>query len=289
MANDGELEEWVDASDGVQAALMDATWQHGIRRTIHGSSDLRCKIQLAGQAHYQVGGSTKTLGADSKLTFLYKPLGCAKQEIIEPGTLDRSITLVFPIAEESLAGIGREDAAVDKVLRSIRGDVVMRRFRMSPATWGIAGAVLATDRMTHCFSRLRRSRIDELACVVLDMFLESFLDSSQPNLSTRERRQISDARDLLLSDLANPPSLNALAASVGTNRTKLNKGFNTLFGMPVYQYLQRERMLSAKIWLENEGRSVSEVAEACGFEHVSNFSNAFKAYHGRTPSSLRDC
>lgn len=282
-----ELEEWVAASDGVSAALVDARWHRGIERTIEGSSDLRCKIQLAGKAHYEFGGSTETLAADSKLSFLYKPIGARKQEIVEPGTFERSITLVFPVQEDSLAGYSRDDAAVDKVLQSINGDVIMRRFQMLPTTWAIAGAILSCDRDARSFDRLRRSRIDELACIVLDMFLESFIDERPFSLSARERRQINEARELLLANFANPPSLNALAASVGTNRTKLNRGFNALFGMPVYQLLQRERMIFARNCLEIDGRSVGDVAEACGFEHVSNFSNAFKAYHGLTPSSLR--
>jgi AraC-like DNA-binding protein len=287
LENKVELEEVVAASEGIQAALLDATWETGADRTIEGSSDLRCKLQLAGKAQYCVGNSSETLSADSKLTFLYKPVGAFKRELISPGTFERSITLVFPCLEESLAGYTREDAAVNKVLGSLKGDVVMRRFQTSATTWRIAASILAMDRSSRSFDRLRRSRIDELACIVLDMFLESFLDERQASLSARERRQIGDAHDLLMANLANPPSLAVLAASVGTNRTKLNQGFNEIFGAPVYQLLHQRRMAAARSWIEGQGRSVSEVAEACGYEHVSNFSNAFKAYHGRTPSSLR--
>lgn len=280
------LEEWVSASDGIHAAMMDATWDNGLKRTIEGAADLRCKIQLDGLAHYTMGDSIDTVGTDGKLTFLYKPIGSTKHEFIVPGVAERSITFVFPILDDSLAGYGRNDPAVDAVLRALDGDIVMRRPKASAPIWSKAGAVLDLDRSGRCFDRLRRSKLDELACIVLDCFLESFTDQRPSELTTRERRQVMDARDLLLADLVSVPSLTELASIVGTNRTKLNQGFNTLFGMPVYRFLQRERMLAARTWLEEGTRSVGDVAEACGYEHVSNFSNAFKSYHGITPSSL---
>lgn len=281
-------EEWVPASDGIRVAVMDATWHTGMQRTIAGASDLRCKIQLDGQSQLSMGDSTDTLGSDGKLTFLYKPVGCIKREVVVPGVSERSLTFVFPVFKESLAGYTRDDPAVDRVLRSFNSDIMMRRLKTSAPILTKASSLLGLNRSARSFARLRRSKLDELACLVLDLFVESFLEDRSCALTARECRQINDARDILLANLADPPSLTALAASVGTNRTKLNQGFNLLMGMPVYRFLQRERMLSAKTWLETESFSISDVAEACGYEHVSNFSNAFKAYYGHTPSSLRE-
>jgi AraC-like DNA-binding protein len=271
----------------VQAAVVNSVWHSGIERQIEGSADLRCKLQLAGSADYSFQGANQRFDANTQLTFLYKPTGCVKTETIRPGTFERSITFVFPTLEESLAGYGRDDAAVDMALSSMRSDLMMKQLALAPYAWNVAASVLDADKQARCFQRLRRSRIDELACLCLDHFLDSFDRRPNAGLTARERRQILDARELLLANVATPPNLNALALAVGTNRTKLNRGFNALFGMPAYQLLLCKRMELARSWIENEGRSIADVAEACGYEHVSNFSNAFKTFHGRTPSSLR--
>ena len=280
------VEEWVSASSGIQAAIVDAVWHDGVDRAIPGVSDLRCKLQLAGSAHYSTGDSFELVGASHQLNFLYKPEGAVKHEHIDPGTVEKSITFAFPVLDDSFGGYGREDPDVDSVARAMADRLIARRLRMPSTAWSIASSILTLDRKTRGFERIRRARIDELACIALDVFLDSFQHEGLAALTARERRQIGDARDLLIADLGNPPQLNSLATMVGTNRTKLNRGFNALFGMSAYQYLLNARMTAAHSQL-CEGRAIGEVAEACGYEHVSNFTNAFKAFHGVTPSIVR--
>lgn len=266
---------------------MDAVWHDGVDRAIPGVSDLRCKLQLSGSAHYSTGDGFETVGVSHHLNFLYKPEGAVKREHIDPGTVEKSITFAIPVLDDSFGGYGREDPVVDGAIRSFGSRLMSRRLRMPSTAWGIASSILTLDRTTRGFERIRRARVDELACIALDVFLDSFQDERLPDLTARERRQIGEARDLLVADLCEPPPLNRLAATVGTNRTKLNRGFNALFGMSVYQYLLNARMTTAHSQL-CEGRSIGEVAEACGYEHVSNFTKAFKAFYGVTPSIVRN-
>ncbi|OQW74543.1 MAG: hypothetical protein BVN33_07690 [Proteobacteria bacterium ST_bin13] len=280
------VEEWVNASAGIQAAVVDTVWTDGIDRVIPGASDLRCKLQLTGCAHYSTGDGFELVGPGHDLNFLYKPEGAVKHEHIDAGTAEKSITFAFPVLYDSFGGYGREDPLVDQVMGAMAGQVISRRVRMPSSAWGIAASILALDRHARGFDRIRRARIDELACIALDVFLDSFQHERLADLTARERRQISEARDLLVANLGNPPPLNMLAAMVGTNRTKLNRGFNAMFGMPAYQYLLNARMTTAHALL-CEGRMIGQVAEACGYEHVSNFTNAFKAFHGVTPSVVR--
>ncbi|NWM20105.1 helix-turn-helix domain-containing protein, partial [Escherichia coli] len=53
------------------------------------------------------------------------------------------------------------------------------------------------------------------------------------------------------------------------------------------QTLQKERMESARILLGQDTLSISEIAERCGYGHLSNFSLAYKAYFGMSPSIAR--
>lgn len=249
-------------------------------------SDLRCKLQLAGCAHYSTGEGFEMIGAGHELNFLYKPEGALKHEHIDPGVAEKSITFAFPVLDDSFGGYGRDDPIIDKVLQAMSGRVISRRVPMPSTAWSIAASILMLDRQARGFDRIRHARIDELACIALDVFLDSFQHDRPAELTARERRQIGEARDLLVANLNNPPPLNLLATMVGTNRTKLNRGFNAMFGMPAYQYLLNARMITAHRQL-CEGRAIGDVAEACGYEHVSNFTNAFKSFHGVTPSIVR--
>lgn len=106
-------------------------------------------------------------------------------------------------------------------------------------------------------------------------------------LPGRERRQVLRARDILLADPASAPGLHALAAMVGSNRTKLNAGFRVVFGVPVYRFLKQQRMQRAAAMLRETSCSVEEIAHTCGFGHQGNFATAFRAYYGTPPSRWR--
>ncbi len=75
---------------------------------------------------------------------------------------------------------------------------------------------------------------------------------------------------------------------MGLNRTRLNAAFRAFYGRTISQVLQQERMENARALLIADGLSVSEIAERCGYGHLSNFSLAYKAYFGMSPSAARD-
>lgn len=280
-------EEWIAGSDGVTAAAINCTWQATTERRFEGAADLRCKVQLAGGSVYSYDGEGGAGATDPQVMFVYKPRGCFKDERINAGVHERSITLVFPVSEESLGGCGRDDPSVDRALQLMGANVLARQRAMSRTIGGLTASILDADRSARNFDKLRRLRIDELACLTLDVFLDGFADDEIVNITARERRQVYDARDLLAADLAAPPPLSRLAAMVGTNRTKLNRGFRTIFGVSPYQLLHQDRMTKARALLEEGQLSVTEIAIQCGYDHVSNFSLAVKAYHGEAPTALR--
>lgn len=280
-------EEFIAISDGVTAAALNWVWPTRVQRRFEGSYDLRCKVQLAGGSHYSYNGEGPAGDADPRIMFVYKPWGSVKHEHIAAGVHERSITLVFPMSDAGVGGYGRDDPAVDRALRAMGDQVLARERAMSKAIGNLAASILDADRSARSFEKLQRLRMDELACVTLDLFLESFEEATDRGLTPRERRQVLDARDVLLADLGAPPSLNRLATAVGTNRTKLNRGFQSVFGVSPYQYLHRARMAHARALLERGDLSVTDVAAQCGYEHVSNFSLAVKAFYGRGPSALR--
>ena len=95
------------------------------------------------------------------------------------------------------------------------------------------------------------------------------------------------ARELLLSRLANPPTLAEVASAVGTNEFALKRQFKAVFGQPVYAYLLAVRLAQACRLLKDSAHSVKEIAAAVGYTHANHFSTAFRRAYGVTPAEFR--
>lgn len=102
-------------------------------------------------------------------------------------------------------------------------------------------------------------------------------------LSACERRAIGEARERLLADMRNPPTLGELAMAVGLTERRLNAGFRALFGVTVFEALKNERLDHARLAFQSGKLPLKEVAFRVGYNHVSNFVIAFKARYGAPP------
>jgi AraC-like DNA-binding protein len=106
--------------------------------------------------------------------------------------------------------------------------------------------------------------------------------------AAREVERMHDARDLLLSRLADPPTLAEVATAVGTNDFALKRNFKAVFGQPVYGYLLGVRLTEARRLLEDTSDSVKEIAAAVGYAHPNHFSTAFRRSYGVSPARYRE-
>lgn len=110
------------------------------------------------------------------------------------------------------------------------------------------------------------------------------LHRSGTALTAQERDAIHEARERLLADMRRPPGLGELAAAVGLSERRLNAGFRTLFGGTVFQTLRNERLEHARIVIESgEVETLKQVAYRVGYNHVTNFINAFTSRYGAPP------
>jgi AraC family transcriptional activator of pyochelin receptor len=108
--------------------------------------------------------------------------------------------------------------------------------------------------------------------------------SSRP--PAREIDRMHHARDLLLSRLADPPTLAEVATAVGTNDVALKRNFKAVFGQPVYGYLLDVRLNQARRLLED----TSDCQRNGGGGRLRashHFSTAFRRSHGVSPAHYR--
>ena len=78
-----------------------------------------------------------------------------------------------------------------------------------------------------------------------------------------------------------------LCKEFGLNRTKLQEGFNQLFGIPVHGYISQVRMNKARALLTDTDESVKVIAVECGYKSVSSFTRIFTRLHELSPMQYR--
>ena len=107
-------------------------------------------------------------------------------------------------------------------------------------------------------------------------------------LTRRDIDRLHEARAILESDVTAEIALGKLARRVGLNRTKLSQGFHALFGTTILDHSKVRRLAAAYELLRDTDLGVGQVAERCGYGHISSFSAAFKAHYGASPREMRE-
>jgi AraC-like DNA-binding protein len=89
-------------------------------------------------------------------------------------------------------------------------------------------------------------------------------------------------------DLTEPcPSITELSKMASMSPSKFKQLFKDIYGRPVYQHFQHNRMLKARNMLLSNNFSIKEVGLSLGYANLSNFSTAFRKEFSILPSQLR--
>ncbi|TDU43609.1 AraC family transcriptional regulator [Gelidibacter sediminis] len=95
--------------------------------------------------------------------------------------------------------------------------------------------------------------------------------------------KIRKAKDIIISRMAEPPTLQELSDEIGLNLKKLKEGFKQIYGDTVYSFLFDYKMEVARKLLESGAHNVNEVGLKVGYSTSSHFISAFKKKFGTTP------
>lgn len=95
--------------------------------------------------------------------------------------------------------------------------------------------------------------------------------------------KIRKAKEIIVSRMAEPPSLQELADEIGLTLKKLKEGFKQIYGDSVFSFLFDYKMEVARKLLESGENNVNEVGLKVGYSTASHFIAAFKKKYGTTP------
>lgn len=143
------------------------------------------------------------------------------------------------------------------------------------------------ESLRHC-PVFEPARVTWFRCKALEVATLLFFRPSEGELfctraqrSARERVQ--RARTILSERLANPPSLEELARTLGCSPFYLSRQFSAEAGVSLQQYIRRLRLERAADLLRSGRCNVTEAALEVGYNSLSHFSTAFHAMFGCCP------
>ncbi|MBT8236762.1 MAG: AraC family transcriptional regulator [Bacteroidia bacterium] len=95
--------------------------------------------------------------------------------------------------------------------------------------------------------------------------------------------KIKQAKQLVISNMSEPPTLQEIADEVGLSVSKVKEGFKHIYGESVFNFLFDYKMEYARKLLVGKQFNVAEISYQVGYSTPSHFIHAFKKKYGTTP------
>lgn len=183
------------------------------------------------------------------------------------------------------------EAVQEAVSKIFIGKTVIKPF--ADNEFGLKGAailqqVLADQHSGLIHTTLAESKAIELFSLQLRRWESEIVSkpARKDVLRTEDYEKIVNARNMLMADVRNAPTIEVLSRKSGVNRQKLKQGFKQVFGATINDYLRNERLRIAHQMLSSGAASVKEVASGVGYDNPSYFARRFKEKYGVYPNEF---
>lgn len=154
---------------------------------------------------------------------------------------------------------------------------------MSPATRSLVGEMISSP-FTGALGKLHLESLG-LSLMLGELKRHAMAPAACASTVSALGRQLEQAREYLLADLSDPPSISALARQVHMSESSLKRAFRKAYGMSIFSFFRAHRLEHAKSLLSRGEMNVTEVAFCVGYSNHSHFSRAFKRHFGISPKS----
>lgn len=145
----------------------------------------------------------------------------------------------------------------------------------------IIGFLLAVAVGGYAFRTARRHKAGQEQAEQEAMELRS-------QLMSREQLMLYNIRETILGLLSNPDlSVPMLSNQMAMSQSSLSRQVKMAAGCTVQEYIQKIRMEKAVDLLQHSQATVTEIAQACGYEDASYFSRVFKQRFLKSPTQYR--
>jgi AraC family transcriptional regulator len=132
--------------------------------------------------------------------------------------------------------------------------------------------------------------VDQLSAVIGTHLFDKYgsvKDVESPKRRLMSRLHETRAKEMLRSQMDGDITIGAVAEACGLSRSHFTKAFRATTGQTPHQWLQVQRVVTAKGLLQHTEQSLAEIAAVCGFADQSHFTRVFTQAVGTTPGNWR--
>ncbi|MDH4130010.1 MAG: AraC family transcriptional regulator [Spirochaetota bacterium] len=192
--------------------------------------------------------------------------------------------LIYPIIEENLKIL---PPVLVKVMEDNYNDFYVQKTKITPIMQTIIYHIENCPYNGIMKKLYLEGKVLELISLRIGQLFTFISPKKHCKLSQKDIDKLHHARDLLIENMVNPPSLIDLAKQIDINLNKLKFGFKELFGTTPFAYLREHRLDYARLLLETTESTASNIASEVGYSDISYFASVFKERFGIYPKSFK--
>lgn len=171
---------------------------------------------------------------------------------------------------------------VHHLMKLRHGHIVLNESLWSQNVFNFTKDLPTSEQGRYCF--LKTMELLYLLCTHDTLLTEK----SEPDLrESYLTRTVSDMQSYMSNHLDEKLTIDIMSRKFHISPTAFKSCFRRLYGQPVHGWLQLQRMKQAAQYLCSSPMSILQVAQAVGYEGVSQFNVAFKRQYGVTPKQYR--
>lgn len=127
----------------------------------------------------------------------------------------------------------------------------------------------------------------KLKVLELLLYLQKSAYTRQNQVSAEQVEVVREIHDQLMRELGKRVTIEELSRQYLINPTTLKTTFKAVYGTSIAAHMKEHRMKMAAQMLRETNRSISEIAQAVGYDSQSKFTEAFKAYFHTLPRDYK--
>nr|WP_295928875.1 AraC family transcriptional regulator [uncultured Dyadobacter sp.] len=210
------------------------------------------------------------------LHYLKKPLSYSVE-------IELSLDFLRQLFRNDLEILGDFGLGIERNLPAVMGS---RSFPITPAMKRVLGEVRDCRYHGALKKIFVEAKVAELLTLQIDQI--NSLKEKKGVLKGADVDKLHEVKQLVISRVHDPYSIEELAKLAGMNRTKLQEGFKELFGTTIFNYISNIRLDEARkrILDASSHATIAEIAALSGYKNPQHFTAAFKRKYGQLPRDL---
>jgi AraC-like DNA-binding protein len=278
-------------ADGLAMVVFNCSWKDS--HTFNVDDEGRSRMSFTLDLNISMDVGSAVIDADTPAwRIMNNAAGVITNETVPAGAKTVWVTLAF--LEDYLGRYLSDPGQLNdkfqlQVFRTNPEKSLVQSFPLDHQLNLITSNIISLNAHDSVYLALAKAKAAELISNALDRLLSQshYEEDSPVKLRAKDREAIRLARDILITNLADPPTIRELCSAVGVNRNKLHYGFKEEFGMSPLQFLEEYRLEQAYIGLRDSDDLIYQIAADVGYTSQSSFSTAFKRRYGLTPKEAR--